>query len=155
MLMNKQLHFSPLVTASGLLRNFRHPVILLCDTLVLMTWTQRAASEITRVTSVENDTFFMETKQTTSHPGQTWGPGSWDTLHGLILPPDPQEGCAVRQFVVKALHALMVISCAAGTPHFFGNGRGIPKVFTGELLQEMCCFLAAHKGQIPLHWAGF
>lgn len=57
MLMNKQLHSSSLVTASGLPRNFRHPMILLCDALVLMTWTQRAASEITAVTSVESDTF--------------------------------------------------------------------------------------------------
>lgn len=57
MLVNKQLHSSSLVTASGLPRNFRHPMILLCDALVLMTWTQRAASEIRAVTSVESDTF--------------------------------------------------------------------------------------------------
>lgn len=149
MLINKQLHFS-LATASGLPRNFRHPRILLCDALVLMTWIQRAASEITAVTSVENYTFLW--RQNHFSFGQTWGPGRWDTLHGLILPPEPQEGCAIRQFGVKSLHALMLISCAAGTPHSFGRGRGIPKVFTEELLQETL-LLAAHRGQIPFHRA--
>lgn len=103
-----------------------------------MTWTQRAASEITAVTSVENYTFLW--RQNHFSFGQTWGPGSWGTLHRLILPPEPQEGCAIRQFVVKALHALRLISCAAGIPHSFGRGRGIPKVFTEELLQETHCF---------------
>lgn len=33
--------------------------------------------------------------------------------------------------------------------------EGILKIFTEELLQETHCFLAAHRGQIPLHQAGF
>lgn len=48
----------------------------------------------------------------------------------------------------------MLISRAAGTPHFFGSRRGIPEAFTEELMQEGRCFLAARKGQIPLHREG-
>lgn len=132
MLMNKQLHSSSLVTASGLPRNFRHPMILLCDALVLMTWTQRAASEITAVTSVESDTFLWRPNHFSFRANL--GPGQLG--HSTSTDPTSCSTGGLCCQAVKSLHALMLISRAAGTPHFFGIGRGIPEAFTEELIQE-------------------
>lgn len=99
--------------------------------------------EITAYTSVENDTFLWRQNHFsfradlglfTLTDAASWAPG----------------GLCSQALCVESLHALMVVSPAAGTPHFFGIRRGTPKLFTEELLLTH----TAHGGQIPLHWAG-
>lgn len=55
---------------------------------------------------------------------------------GHVVSADPTTGalCNEAVCVVQSLCALMLMSRAAGTPHFFGSGRGIPEVFTEEVL---------------------
>lgn len=112
-----------------------------------MTWVQLAASERIAVPSVESYACLWRLKDLSFRAGM----GSRQLGH--ITSTDPTAGalCNWVVCVVKTLHALMLIAHAAGTPHFFGMGRGIPEVFAEELLQKTHCFLEAQKGQLPLH----
>lgn len=104
--------------------------------------------ERTAYTPVENDTFLQ--RQNHFSFRADLGPRQL----GHITVTDPASwasgGLCNQALCVKSLHALMVISPAAGTPHFFGIRRGSPELFTEELLLTH----TAHRGQIPLHWPG-
>ena len=108
-----------------------------------MTWVQIAASKRTAVAFVECYMCLWTLKDFSFRAGL----GSKQL--GRIVLTDPTTGALCNQAicVVKSHRALMLISRAAGTPHVFGSGRGIPEVFAEELLQKTRCFLVAHKGQ--------